>query len=165
MFFFLNSWTDDGTSAVLATNWTPTCSGSSRLSLHRHNCQRVCLQMPGRTQVLMLIYSLQISTAMLIWYIFYYAPGCSPCTSQIKLILHIISIIAVLTFVEVFFQCIDVDMFFFILYSDDDLSQYLLQLVQALKYESHLMCPLSKFLLSRALENQHLGHHLYWLLK
>ncbi|XP_052715209.1 phosphatidylinositol 4,5-bisphosphate 3-kinase catalytic subunit delta isoform-like [Crassostrea angulata] len=49
--------------------------------------------------------------------------------------------------------------------SDDDLSQYMLQLVQALKYESHLMCPLSKFLLSRALENQHLGHHLYWLLR
>uniref|UniRef100_K1RFP1 phosphatidylinositol 3-kinase n=1 Tax=Magallana gigas TaxID=29159 RepID=K1RFP1_MAGGI len=36
---------------------------------------------------------------------------------------------------------------------------------KALKYESHLMCPLSKFLLSRALENQHLGHHLYWLLR
>ena len=49
---------------------------------------------------------------MLIWYIFHYAPGCSPCMSQIKLILHIISIIAVLTFVEVFFQCIDLDMFF-----------------------------------------------------
>ncbi|XP_022335573.2 phosphatidylinositol 4,5-bisphosphate 3-kinase catalytic subunit delta isoform-like [Crassostrea virginica] len=49
--------------------------------------------------------------------------------------------------------------------SDDDLSQYLLQLVQTLKYESQLMCPLSKFLLTRALENQHLGHHLYWLLK
>ncbi|XP_061163254.1 phosphatidylinositol 4,5-bisphosphate 3-kinase catalytic subunit delta isoform-like [Saccostrea echinata] len=49
--------------------------------------------------------------------------------------------------------------------SDDDLSQYMLQLVQALRFESHLMCPLSKFLLSRALENQHLGHHLYWLLK
>lgn len=52
-----------------------------------------------------------------------------------------------------------------VVYSDDDLSQYMLQLVQALKYESHLMCPLSKFLLSRALENQHLGHHLYWLLR
>ncbi|KAK3099967.1 hypothetical protein FSP39_012674 [Pinctada imbricata] len=49
--------------------------------------------------------------------------------------------------------------------SDDELSQYMLQMVQALKYESHLLCPLTEFLLERALVNQHLGHQLYWLLK
>nr|KAG5710060.1 hypothetical protein BaRGS_030136 [Batillaria attramentaria] len=48
---------------------------------------------------------------------------------------------------------------------DDELSQYLLQLVQALKYETYLMCPLAKFLLTRALKNQHLGHKLFWLLR
>ena len=49
--------------------------------------------------------------------------------------------------------------------SDDDLAQYLLQLVQALKFETHLDCSLAKFLLSRALKNQHLGHKLFWLLR
>lgn len=48
---------------------------------------------------------------------------------------------------------------------DDELSQYLLQLVQALKYETYLTCPLAKFLLTRALKNQHLGHKLFWLLR
>ncbi|KAH9510277.1 Phosphatidylinositol 4,5-bisphosphate 3-kinase catalytic subunit delta isoform [Bulinus truncatus] len=49
--------------------------------------------------------------------------------------------------------------------SDDDVAQYMLQLVQALKFEIHLYCPLAKFLLSRALRNQHLGHKLFWLLR
>ncbi|KAK7093898.1 phosphatidylinositol 4,5-bisphosphate 3-kinase catalytic subunit delta isoform-like [Littorina saxatilis] len=48
---------------------------------------------------------------------------------------------------------------------NDELSQYLLQLVQALKYETYLNCPLAKFLLTRALKNQHLGHKLFWLLR
>lgn len=48
---------------------------------------------------------------------------------------------------------------------DDELSQYLLQLVQALKYETYLNCPLVKFLLTRALKNQHLGHRFFWLLR
>lgn len=48
---------------------------------------------------------------------------------------------------------------------DDELSQYLLQLVQAIKYETYLSCPLVKFLLTRALKNEHLGHKLFWLLK
>nr|ANF99566.1 phosphatidylinositol-4,5-bisphosphate 3-kinase [Haliotis diversicolor] len=50
-------------------------------------------------------------------------------------------------------------------FSDDELSRYLLQLVQALKYETHLCCPLVEFLLTRALGNQHIGHQLFWLLK
>lgn len=48
---------------------------------------------------------------------------------------------------------------------DDEICQYLLQLVQALKYETYLMCPLAKFLLRRALKNQHIGHKLFWLLR
>ncbi|XP_076472546.1 phosphatidylinositol 4,5-bisphosphate 3-kinase catalytic subunit delta isoform-like [Babylonia areolata] len=48
---------------------------------------------------------------------------------------------------------------------DDELSQYMLQLVQALKYETYLNCPLAKFLLTRALKNQHLGHKFFWLLR
>lgn len=49
--------------------------------------------------------------------------------------------------------------------SDDDLSLYLLQLVQALKCESYLFCDLAIFLLERALKNQTIGHHFFWLLK
>ncbi|XP_076360184.1 phosphatidylinositol 4,5-bisphosphate 3-kinase catalytic subunit beta isoform-like isoform X4 [Tachypleus tridentatus] len=49
--------------------------------------------------------------------------------------------------------------------SDEDLSLYLLQLVQALKHESYLYCDLVQFLLCRALRNQHLGHQLFWLLR
>ncbi|XP_045207446.2 phosphatidylinositol 4,5-bisphosphate 3-kinase catalytic subunit beta isoform-like isoform X2 [Mercenaria mercenaria] len=49
--------------------------------------------------------------------------------------------------------------------SDDEVSLYLLQLVQALKYENYLYCPLAEFLLERALRNQHIGQQLFWLLK
>ncbi|XP_052803955.1 phosphatidylinositol 4,5-bisphosphate 3-kinase catalytic subunit delta isoform-like isoform X3 [Mya arenaria] len=48
---------------------------------------------------------------------------------------------------------------------DDEVMLYLLQLVQALKYENYLYCPLAEFLLQRALSNQHIGHKLFWLLK
>lgn len=48
---------------------------------------------------------------------------------------------------------------------DDQLSLYLLQLVQALKYENYLWCPLALFLVERAQRNQHIGHQLFWLLK
>ncbi|XP_020914528.1 phosphatidylinositol 4,5-bisphosphate 3-kinase catalytic subunit beta isoform [Exaiptasia diaphana] len=48
---------------------------------------------------------------------------------------------------------------------DSDLEQYMLQLVQVLKYENYLDCDLAKFLLKRALKNQNIGHILFWLLK
>ncbi|KAL1454700.1 hypothetical protein MTO96_043707, partial [Rhipicephalus appendiculatus] len=47
---------------------------------------------------------------------------------------------------------------------DEELSLYLLQLVQALKHESYLECDLVKFLLERALKNRHIGHQMFWLL-
>ncbi|KAK0061228.1 phosphatidylinositol 4 5-bisphosphate 3-kinase catalytic subunit delta isoform-like isoform X2 [Biomphalaria pfeifferi] len=56
-------------------------------------------------------------------------------------------------------RCLDSEL------SDDDVAQYMLQLVQALKFETHLCCSLAKFLLTRALKNQHLGHKLFWLLR
>ncbi|CAG2056381.1 unnamed protein product, partial [Timema podura] len=49
--------------------------------------------------------------------------------------------------------------------SDDDVSLYLLQLVQALKHESYLSCDLVEFLLRRALNNQMIGHYLFWHLR
>lgn len=49
--------------------------------------------------------------------------------------------------------------------SDEDLSLYLLQLVQALKHESYLSCDLVDFLLRRALSNQKIGHYLFWHLR
>ncbi|KAJ1528067.1 hypothetical protein ONE63_007985 [Megalurothrips usitatus] len=49
--------------------------------------------------------------------------------------------------------------------SDEDLSLYLLQLVQALKHESYLSCDLVEFLLRRALNNQKIGHYLFWHLR
>ncbi|XP_064460936.1 phosphatidylinositol 4,5-bisphosphate 3-kinase catalytic subunit beta isoform-like isoform X2 [Ornithodoros turicata] len=49
--------------------------------------------------------------------------------------------------------------------SDEELSLYLLQLVQALKHESYLECDLAKFLVKRALRNRHIGHQMFWLLR
>ncbi|XP_072757621.1 phosphatidylinositol 4,5-bisphosphate 3-kinase catalytic subunit delta isoform [Anoplolepis gracilipes] len=49
--------------------------------------------------------------------------------------------------------------------SDDDLSLYLLQLTQALKHENFLECHLTEFLLKRALNNQRIGHYLFWHLR
>uniref|UniRef100_A0A8C4I7Z9 phosphatidylinositol-4,5-bisphosphate 3-kinase n=1 Tax=Dicentrarchus labrax TaxID=13489 RepID=A0A8C4I7Z9_DICLA len=46
--------------------------------------------------------------------------------------------------------------------SDDELLQYLIQLVQVLKYESYLDCDLTTFLLERALSNWRIGHFLFW---
>ncbi|XP_035228755.1 phosphatidylinositol 4,5-bisphosphate 3-kinase catalytic subunit delta isoform-like [Stegodyphus dumicola] len=49
--------------------------------------------------------------------------------------------------------------------SDEELTMYMLQLVQALKHESYLQNDLVKFLLERSLKNRHMGHRLFWLLK
>ncbi|XP_019349382.2 phosphatidylinositol 4,5-bisphosphate 3-kinase catalytic subunit delta isoform isoform X1 [Alligator mississippiensis] len=49
--------------------------------------------------------------------------------------------------------------------TDEELFQYLLQLVQVLKYESYLDCELTKFLLDRALSNCKIGHFLFWHLR
>ncbi|XP_070560385.1 phosphatidylinositol 4,5-bisphosphate 3-kinase catalytic subunit beta isoform-like [Ptychodera flava] len=50
-------------------------------------------------------------------------------------------------------------------FSDEQLAQYPLQLVQALKYESYLDCDLARFLLRKALENQTIGHYFFWHLR
>lgn len=47
----------------------------------------------------------------------------------------------------------------------EQLSHFLLQLVQALKYESYIYNDLVQFLLERAFENQRIGHQLFWLLR
>ena len=49
--------------------------------------------------------------------------------------------------------------------SDAEISRYLLQLVQALKYEAYLDCDLASFLLERAWNNQRIGHYLFWYLR
>uniref|UniRef100_A0A671F0L9 Phosphatidylinositol 4,5-bisphosphate 3-kinase catalytic subunit beta isoform n=1 Tax=Rhinolophus ferrumequinum TaxID=59479 RepID=A0A671F0L9_RHIFE len=49
--------------------------------------------------------------------------------------------------------------------SDEELAQYLLQLVQVLKYEPFLDCALSRFLLERALANRRIGQFLFWHLR
>lgn len=49
--------------------------------------------------------------------------------------------------------------------SDTTLSKYLLQLVQALKFEMYLDTALGQFLLKRALLNKRIGHTLFWHLR
>ncbi|XP_016887681.1 phosphatidylinositol 4,5-bisphosphate 3-kinase catalytic subunit beta isoform isoform X2 [Cynoglossus semilaevis] len=49
--------------------------------------------------------------------------------------------------------------------SDDELSQYLLQLVQVLRYEPYYDCALTHFLLRRAHGNRKIGHFLFWHLR
>jgi hypothetical protein len=50
--------------------------------------------------------------------------------------------------------------------SDAEIEQYLLQLVQVLKYEPHHASPIGFFILKRALgNNNQIGHMLYWLMK
>ena len=49
--------------------------------------------------------------------------------------------------------------------SDTNLSKYLLQLVQALKFEMYLDTALGRFLLKRALLNKRIGHSLFWHLR
>jgi phosphatidylinositol-4,5-bisphosphate 3-kinase catalytic subunit alpha/beta/delta len=53
----------------------------------------------------------------------------------------------------------------FVYFSDEELSLYLLQLVQALKHESYLYCDLAELLIRKAIENQRIGHFFFWHLK
>ncbi|ETO06145.1 Phosphatidylinositol 3- and 4-kinase family protein [Reticulomyxa filosa] len=49
---------------------------------------------------------------------------------------------------------------------DSDLSKYLLQLIQCLKYENHYNSRLQAFLIKRVLRNPYqIGHYLFWALK
>ncbi|XP_014237353.1 phosphatidylinositol 4-phosphate 3-kinase C2 domain-containing subunit beta isoform X2 [Trichogramma pretiosum] len=48
--------------------------------------------------------------------------------------------------------------------SNDELVDYLPQLLQALKHETYEASPLAKFLLERALVSPRVAHHIYWLL-
>ncbi|XP_074597664.1 phosphatidylinositol-4-phosphate 3-kinase catalytic subunit Pi3K68D [Brevipalpus obovatus] len=49
--------------------------------------------------------------------------------------------------------------------SDDDICDYLPQLIQALRFEPYLDSPLIWFLLEKAYSNVRIAHNLYWLLK
>ncbi|XP_032813894.2 phosphatidylinositol 4-phosphate 3-kinase C2 domain-containing subunit beta-like isoform X3 [Petromyzon marinus] len=49
--------------------------------------------------------------------------------------------------------------------SDDELADYLPQLLQAVKHECHLDSALVQFLLARAMSSVNIAHYLYWLLK
>ncbi|XP_059475620.1 phosphatidylinositol 4,5-bisphosphate 3-kinase catalytic subunit beta isoform [Neocloeon triangulifer] len=49
--------------------------------------------------------------------------------------------------------------------SDEELSLYQLQLVQALKHESYLYCDLAMLLVRKAILNKRIGHFFFWHLK
>ena len=49
--------------------------------------------------------------------------------------------------------------------SDEDMGQYMLQLVQTLKYEPYLDNPLARLLLKRVLLNRRLGHFFFWFIR
>lgn len=48
--------------------------------------------------------------------------------------------------------------------SNDELIDYLPQLLQAMKHETYEASPLTRFLLERALFSPRVAHHIYWLL-
>jgi len=48
--------------------------------------------------------------------------------------------------------------------SNDELVDYLPQLLQAMKHETYEASPLTQFLLERALLSPRVAHHIYWLL-
>ncbi|XP_015599951.1 phosphatidylinositol 4-phosphate 3-kinase C2 domain-containing subunit beta isoform X3 [Cephus cinctus] len=48
--------------------------------------------------------------------------------------------------------------------TNDELTDYLPQLLQALKHETYEASPLARFLLERALLSPRVAHHIYWLL-
>lgn len=48
--------------------------------------------------------------------------------------------------------------------ANDQFSDYLPQLIQALKHDTYEASPMANLLLSRALESPRIAHHLYWLL-
>lgn len=48
--------------------------------------------------------------------------------------------------------------------TNDELIDYLPQLLQALKHETYEASPLARFLLERALLSPRVAHHVYWLL-
>ena len=48
--------------------------------------------------------------------------------------------------------------------SNDELVDYLPQLLQALKHETYEASSLARFLLERALLSPRVAHHIYWLL-
>lgn len=48
--------------------------------------------------------------------------------------------------------------------SNDELVDYLPQLVVALRHETYEDSPLAGFLLDRSLRSPRVGHHLFWLL-
>lgn len=48
--------------------------------------------------------------------------------------------------------------------TNDELVDYLPQLLQALKHETYEASPLARFLLERALLSPRVAHHVYWLL-
>ena len=48
--------------------------------------------------------------------------------------------------------------------TNDELVNYLPQLLQALKHETYEASPMSRFLLERALLSPRVAHHIYWLL-
>ena len=50
-------------------------------------------------------------------------------------------------------------------FSDADLTTYLLQLVQVLKYEPYHDSALARFLVRRALRSRRVGHAFFWYLK
>ena len=49
--------------------------------------------------------------------------------------------------------------------NDDDLCDLLPQLVQSLRYDTFLDCPMSNLLLSRSHTSQRVAHYLYWNLR
>lgn len=129
-----------GTASDLAQTVSQRCSRASRLQLPWPVRPRICCELPTRHEV-------RTNTPTL-------------CCFQI---------IIIITF-RVFWSHIKISTLLTSTVlspfpSNDELSQYLLQLVQVLRYEPYYDCALTHFLLERAQSSRKIGHFLFWHLR
>lgn len=110
-----------------------------------------------------------------LFFFFHVVVHCSPAHSDSHMLLavFIINVYSIYTSIHKFSDLSNPNtslddkknLFLSPLTSNEELSQYLLQLVQVLRYEPYYDCALTHFLLERAQASRKIGHFLFWHLR